>query len=168
MKQKTIVLKDGTVIPVRPIQPEDKEALKRLHSRISDTSIHLRFHGSIRELSDRQASYFAQVDEEKHIALVALNPFNSKEIIAVVRFEREDNETDRAEYSAIVEDYWQGRGIGLALTNMLIDEARERGIHYFYGLVLPENRRMLNLFKDLHLPEYERNEGSTKYVEVAL
>ena len=168
MKQKTIVLKDGTVIPVRPIQPEDKEALKRLHSRISDTSIHLRFHGSIRELSDRQASYFAQVDEEKYLALVAWDPFNSKEIIAVVSFQREDNQTDRAEYSAIVEDYWQGRGIGLALTNMLIDEARERGIHYFYELVLPENRRMLNFFKDLHLPEYERNEGSTKYVEVAL
>ena len=59
-----------------------------------------------------------------------------------------------------MEDYWQGRGIGLALTNMLVDEARERGIHFFYGLVLPENRRMLNLFNDLHLPEYERSEGS--------
>jgi L-amino acid N-acyltransferase YncA len=68
----------------------------------------------------------------------------------------------------MVEGFWPGRGIGLALTNMLIDEARKRGIHYFYGLVLAENQRMLNLFKDLHLPEYEREEGDVKYIEVTL
>lgn len=168
MKNRPIVLKDGTVIPVRPIRLEDKEALKRLHSRMSDTSIHLRFHGSMRELSDQKARYFSQVDEQRHLALVDLDPFDSNEIIAVARFDREDEKTKQAEYSAMVEDYWQGRGIGLALTNMLIDEARKKGIRHFYGLVLPENRRMLNLLKDLNLPEQERDEGGVRYVDVAL
>jgi L-amino acid N-acyltransferase YncA len=135
---------------------------------MSDTSIHLRFHGSMRELSERKARYFAQVDEEKHLALVALDPFDPEEIIAVVRFDREDAAVERAEYSAMVGDYWQGRGIGLALTNMLIDEARKQGIRQFYGLVLPENRRMVNLLKDLNLPEHERYEGGVVYVDVAL
>lgn len=169
MRYKPMVLRDGTVIPVRPIRLEDKEALKRLHGRMSDASIYLRFHGSMRELSDRKARYFSQVDEERHLALVALDPFDPNEIVAVVRFDREDDKTERAEYSAMVEDYWQGRGIGLALTNMLIDEARNKGIRHFYGLVLPENRRMLNLFNDLNLPEQERyEEGGVRYVEVTL
>lgn len=72
------MLKDGTVIPERPIRLEDKEALKRLHGRMSDTSIHLRFHGSMREVSDRKANYFSQVDEEKHLTLVALTPSTPK------------------------------------------------------------------------------------------
>jgi acetyltransferase len=168
MKNRAIVLKDGTVIPVRPIRLEDKEALKHLHGRMSDTSIHLRFHGSMRELSDQKASYFSQVDEERHLALVALDPFDPNEIIAVARFDREDGQAEQAEYSAMVEDYWQVRGIGLALTNMLIDEARKKGIRHFYGLVLPENRRMLNLLKDLNLPEQERDEEGVRYVDVAL
>src|SRR3712207_7911837 len=48
-------------------------------------------------------------------ALVALDPERPEEIIAVVSFDREGT-TDRAEYAAAVEDRWQGKGLGLALT----------------------------------------------------
>lgn len=100
-------------------------------------------------------------------ALVALDPNDPDEIIAVVRFDRE-KETDKAEYAALVEDSWQGRGLGLPLTHQLIDEARDREIRHFYGLVMPENKRMLRLLRSLDLPERERREGSIKRVEVDL
>src|SRR3712207_7803681 len=100
-------------------------------------------------------------------ALVALDPERPEEIIAVVSFDREGS-TDRAEYAAAVEDRWQGKGLGLALTRHLIEAALRRGIRVFTGIVLPENARMLNLLRDLKLPERLRYEDGAEYVEIEL
>lgn len=112
----------------------------------------MRFFGPMKELSDRKAKYFAHVDGVNSFALVALDPDEHDEIVAVVRFDREEG-ADKAEYAALVEDPWQGRGLGLGITRQLINEARDRGIRYFYGLVMPENKRMLKLLRSLDLPE---------------
>ena len=164
---RNLTLPDGTNVPVRIIQPDDVPALQGLYSRLSEQSIRLRFFGRMKELSEQKARYFAHIDGIDRFALVALNPDDPDEIIAVVRFDRE-KETDKAEYAALVEDSWQGRGLGLPLTHQLIDEARDREIRYFYGLVMPENKRMLRLLRSLDLPERERREGSIKRVEVDL
>ena len=162
-----LTLADGVVVPIRMIRPDDAPALQRLHSRLSAESIRLRFSGGMKELPAQKAKYFAHVDGLNSFALVALDPTEHDEIIAVVRFDCEEG-TDKAEYAALVEDRWQGRGLGVGMTRQLINEARGRGIHYFYGLVMPENRRMLKLLRSLDLPECERRDGGTKYVEVEL
>ena len=164
---RTLTLDDGVDVPVRVIRPEDAPALQRLYSRLSEETIHLRFFGPMEELSDEKAQYFAHIDGVDHFALVALEPDGQDDIIAVVRFDRELG-TDRAEYSALVEDSWQGRGLGQRLTQQLLDDARDRGIRYFYGLVMPGNRRMLRLLRSLDLPERERREEGVKYVEVEI
>src|ERR687886_1463217 len=164
---RTLTLDDEADVPVRLIQPEDAPALQRLLNRCSEETIYLRFFGPMQELSDEKAQYFAHVNGADRFALVALDPGEQDEIIAVVRFDREVG-TDRAEYSALVEDSWQGRGLGQRLTQQLLDDARDRGIRYFYGLVMPENRRMLQLLRSLDLPERERREEGAKYVEVEI
>ena len=121
----------------------------------------------MKELTAKQAKYFADIDSVDHFALVALAPGETDEIIAVVRFVRTPA-SNRAEYAAIVEDRWQGRGLGIVLTQHLIDAARDRGVEHFYALVMPGNERMLRLLRSLELPEHERREGSDKYVEVEL
>ena len=164
---RKLTLPEGVVIPIRTISPDDAPALQRLHSRLSEQSIHSRFFSSMKELSDQQATYFADVDGVNRYALVALDPEKQEEIIAVVRFSREGS-TDKAEYAALVEDYWQGRGVGLSMTRRLIDAARDRGIHALYGLVMPENRVMLKLLRSLDLPEHESRSEGIKYVEIEL
>jgi GNAT superfamily N-acetyltransferase len=104
------------------------------------------------ELSEVQAHHFTHLDGMNRFALVALHPEEPGEIIAVVRFDREPG-TGRAEYAAVVDDCWQGRGIGLALTRRLIEAARRRGVQTFTALVLPDNVHMLALLRDLGLPE---------------
>jgi hypothetical protein len=44
-------------------------------------------------------------------------------LFAVVRYDREPG-SDRVEYAALVEDRWQGRGLGIGLTHLLVDAAR--------------------------------------------
>src|SRR5918994_3407226 len=163
----TVELPDGTSVPYRAIAPDNAAALQRFHHRLSQRSIYLRFFGAKPELSDRKAGYFTNVDGTNRFALVALDPERPEEIIAVVSFDRE-GDTERAEYAAAVEDRWQGRGLGLALTRCLIEAALRRGVRVFTGVVLPENARMLNLLRDLELPERLRLESGVEYVEIDL
>jgi RimJ/RimL family protein N-acetyltransferase len=167
VEHRTMVLANGTQVQVREIQPEDAPALQRLVGRLSEQSIHLRFFGPMDELSDKKARHFAEVDGEDQYALVALDPEDEGEIVAVVRYDREGG-TDRAEYAALVEDRLQGRGLGLGLTHALIQAARERGVRDFEALVLPENRGMIRLLSELDLPEDVRREDGTKHYSINL
>ena len=56
----------------------------------------------------------------------------------------------------------------MALTRCLIELALKRGVRVFTGVVLPENARMLNLLRDLELPERLRLESGVEYVEIDL
>jgi GNAT superfamily N-acetyltransferase len=127
----------------------------------------LRFFGSLEKLPEEKAQYFAQVDSVDHFALVALDPDDPDEIIALVRYDREPD-SERAEYAALVEDSWQDHGVGIALTRRLIGEARDKGVRRFYAMVMGKNRRMLELLRHLDLPEQERREEGVQHVEVEL
>ena len=163
----SVELLDATSVAYHAIAPENASALQRFHHRLSQRSIYLRFFAAKPELSDRKAGYFTNVDGINRFALVAVDPERPQEIIGVVSFDREGT-TERAEYAAAVEDRWQGRGLGLALTRRLIDAALKRDIRVFTGVLLPENTRMLNLLRDLGLPERMRYEDGIEYVEIEL
>ena len=162
-----LALRDGVCVVVREIRAEDAPALQRLVGRSSAHSIELRFFGPMKELTDAMARRFAEVDGEDRFALVALDPDDADEIVGVVRYEREEG-TDGAEYAALVEDRFQGRGLGIGLTRQLIEAARSRGIARLNALVLPENEGMLHLLRSLGLPERERWRDGIEHVEIDL
>jgi RimJ/RimL family protein N-acetyltransferase len=162
-----LALRDGTCVSVREIRAEDALALKRLVARLSERSIGLRFFGPMKKLSDEMARRFAEVDGKDRFALVALDPDDEDEIVAVVRYEREGG-TDGAEYAALVEDRFQGRGLGIGLTRRLIEAAQERGIKRLHALVLRENSRMLRLLRSLEFPERNRWENGLEHIEIDL
>jgi RimJ/RimL family protein N-acetyltransferase len=166
-KNQMLTLPSGVEIPFRVVRPEDAPALQRLHSRCSERTIYLRFFGSMETLSDKKARYFASTDGVDHFGLIALDPEDQDEIIAVVRYARTPGD-ERAEYAALAEDSWQGQGIGASLTHLLIDKARGNGVRFFYATVKGENKRMLNVLRHLALPEQERVEEGEKMVEVEL
>jgi quercetin dioxygenase-like cupin family protein len=85
---ETITLSTGAEIPFRTIRPEDAPALQRALGRCSERTIYLRFFGSLEELSDEKARYFASTDDIDHFAFVALDPEDPNEIIVVVRYAR--------------------------------------------------------------------------------
>jgi GNAT superfamily N-acetyltransferase len=167
MQEQTLTLSSGLEIPFRVIRPDDAPALQRTLSRCSQRTIYLRFFGSLEQISDEKAQYFASTDGVDHFAFVALNPDHQDEVIAIVRYDREPGE-EHAEYAAIVEDGWQDHGLGIALSRRLIDVARDNGVRYFYALVMGKNRRMLELLRHLDLPEQEREREGVKQVEVEL
>ena len=166
-KDQTFTLSSGVEITFHVVRPDDARALQRLHARCSERTIYLRFFGTLKELSYQQAQYFASTDGVDHLGLVALDPEDQNEIIAVVRYARQPG-GKRAEYAALAEDRWQGQGIGSSLTRRLIEEARGNGVRSFYALVKGANKRMLNVLRQLDLLEQERLEDGEKIVEIWL
>jgi RimJ/RimL family protein N-acetyltransferase len=162
-----LTLRDGTRVPVRRIRTGDAAALQRLVGRSSDRSIELRFFGPVKQLSDEMAERFADVDGEDRFALVALDPQDPGEIVAVVRYAREEG-TDGAEYAALIEDRFQGKGLGIGLTRDLVQAARENGIGHLHTMVMRENVRMLGLLRSLDLPERIRWQDGADRVEIDL
>jgi RimJ/RimL family protein N-acetyltransferase len=163
----TLSLPSGDDVPFRVVQPNDAPALQRFLERCSDRTIYLRFFGSLNEFSEEKSQYFAHVDGVDHFAFVAIDPTDQNELIAIVRYDREPGE-EQAEYAAIVEDSWQGYGIGIDLTRRLIDVACGNGVRYFYAMVMGKNKRMLELLRHLDLPEQEHHQEGVKHVEVEL
>jgi GNAT superfamily N-acetyltransferase len=166
-KHRTFTLSSGVEITFRVVQHDDARALQRVHARCSERTIYLRFFGSLEKLSDQQAQYFASTDGVDHLGLVALEPHDPNEIIAVARYARQPG-GERAEYAALVEDRWQGHGVGAELTRQLIEKARDNGVRSFYALVKGKNKSMLSVLRHLDLPERERVEEGEKLVEVRL
>lgn len=162
-----LALRDGVCVEVREIRADDAPALQRLVGRSSERSIELRFFGPMKELSQESARRFAEVDGRDRFALVAIDPENDGEIVGVVRYERE-GVSEGAEYAALVEDRFQGRGLGIGLTRRLIEAARERGIKRLHALVLRENRGMLRLLRSLEFPERKRWENGLEHIEIDL
>ncbi|MGZ4613650.1 MAG: bifunctional acetate--CoA ligase family protein/GNAT family N-acetyltransferase, partial [Kineosporiaceae bacterium] len=138
-----IVLADGSTAHLRPITPDDGEALQAFHRRQSPESTYLRFFAAMPRLSDADARHFTHVDHVDRVALVATV---GDDLIGVGRYDRTDPRT--AEVAFNVADAHQGRGLGSALLEHLAAAARENGVHRFVAEVLPQNRRMLGVFRD--------------------
>jgi acetyltransferase len=55
----------------------------------------------------------------------------------------------RAEFAVVVADEFQGKGLGTKLLDMLIGIGEDKDLESIYGIVLPDNRRMMDLCRAL-------------------
>jgi len=143
-----VLLRDGGTAHVRPITPEDAEALQRFHVAQSAESVYLRFFSAMPRLSDRDLRRFTRVD---HVDRVALVTTIGDDIVGIGRYDRLDERSggaSTAEVAFNIADAHQGRGLGSVLLEHLAAAARERGIHRFVAEVLPQNRKMTGVFQD--------------------
>src|SRR3954452_20602348 len=138
-----VVLRDGSVAHVRPITPDDADGLRLFHSRQSAESIYLRFFAPLRELSPRDVHRFTHVDHHDRVALVATL---DGDIIGIGRYDR--IAPGSAEVAFNISDHFQGKGIGSVMLEHLAAIAQEMGINRFVAEVLPQNRKMLTVFKE--------------------
>jgi acyl-CoA synthetase (NDP forming)/RimJ/RimL family protein N-acetyltransferase len=139
-----IVAADGGTVHLRPICPDDAEALVGLMDRSSDQTRYYRFFGPMKKLSDRDLHRFTHVDHVDRVAFVVLL---GDQIIGVGRFDRYPD-TDDAEIAFLIEDAHQGRGLGSVLLEHLAAAGRERGIKNFVAEVLAQNSKMVRVFQD--------------------
>lgn len=137
-ERRTVIVRDGSELCLRPIGPDDKPLLVEAMARLSPESRYRRFFAPHAQLSPRELAYLTEVDHHAHEAVVALE--GNGQPVGVARFVRLA-EDGRAEAAVAVVDDWQGRGVGSALLERLSERARQEGIHHFTALVQAENQR---------------------------
>lgn len=133
-------------VATRPVRPDDLVAFERMWCRLSEETIYRRFHAPIRRLSLKLRRYLVDVDHRDHDALVAVV---GGEVVAVARYHRCAEDPVAAEVAVLVEDAWQGRGLGERMLRELASLARGRGIDVLTGDVQADNLRMLDVVRSL-------------------
>lgn len=143
--ERDVTLKDGTALRLRPIRPEDAPRLIEFYDRLSRHTAYQRFFTVMKRLPPDWARMLASVDYRRRLALVAeRGPADAPEIEAVARYEPTEN-PDIVEVAFVVQDGYQGRGLGVLLLRHLLEAGEARGIRRFRAYVLADNRRMLDL-----------------------
>lgn len=144
---RPIELSDGRSLSMRPIRPDDERRLVDLFGRLSAQTVYQRFFRAYDRLPDEWYPRFANVDYRGRLALVAEDEENGRAVVrGVARYEPSVID-GVAEVAIVVEDAWQGRGLGLALLEALLAAAEPRGFRRFTADILADNRRMLRLLR---------------------
>lgn len=139
----------GTPITIRTLWPEDRAIEEAFVRDLSPVSRYLRFHSALPALTPEMTERFIHVDYPDQMALIAcIEEIDGERQIAVARWARPKGET-AADLGIAVADAWQGKGLGTALLQRLLQLAEEAGIEQISADVLYENHRMRALARDL-------------------
>ena len=148
-------LRDGEPLTIRPIRPEDEPLMVKFHETLSSESVYMRYFHML-NLSYRTAherlTRICFIDYDREMALVAerTNPdTREKEILGVARLSRPGGIPDEAEFSVLVSDRFQRRGVGTLLLSKLLWVGRAEGLRRITADILFENYPMQHLSRNL-------------------
>jgi acetyltransferase len=143
---RTISLKDGTKILLRPIKPEDEPRWHDLLASCSQESIWYRFRYLFKQTTHEMATRFCFIDYDREIAIVAeIDDGPDRKLVGVGRLVADADHTN-ADYAVLVADAWQGRGLGSLLTDYCLEICSSWGIDTVVVETTPGNDRMINVF----------------------
>jgi RimJ/RimL family protein N-acetyltransferase len=149
-----VVLRDDTAVSLRPIQSDDVRPLWDMHRRLSNDTLFYRF---LRVYTPSLAdlSHICDINDDRGGALVATTGRLHKQIVALAYYIKANPQSNTAEAAFLVEDRFQGRGLGQILWQQLVRYGQARGITTFEAYVHPNNAAMLHLIYGSGLPYTE-------------
>ncbi|HYT81146.1 MAG TPA: GNAT family N-acetyltransferase [Actinomycetota bacterium] len=147
-READVVLRDGSTVHVRPVRAEDKPALLAFLRGLSADSRYLRFFSGSVDLADA-ATRAVDVDYDRKLAVVA-EAGGERHVVAHAIYL--STAPERAEVALAISDAYQGRGLGTILVGQLAEAANTHGIREFEARVLPENHRMIEVFRQSGFP----------------
>ncbi|MBL8023025.1 MAG: bifunctional acetate--CoA ligase family protein/GNAT family N-acetyltransferase [Elusimicrobia bacterium] len=164
---KPAVTKDGTSVRFRPVRPEDEPLLVEYHAKVSDRSVVSRYMRSF-ELSERVAHERLRrvcfVDYDREMVIVAEQPGSNGKpacLWAVGRLSRSSS-TLNAQWSMLVADPYQHRGVGTAFLKNMVDIARAEGVKTLWAEIRQENKDMLHISQRLGFRHTTCTDGTVR------
>jgi GNAT superfamily N-acetyltransferase len=129
--------------------------------RLSPRTVFQRFF-SPRRLRAEEAHALANVDYRERMAIVAeVETGQEPTLIGVARYGPAE-EAAMADIGLLVEDGWQGLGLGSILLTELLQAGAQRGVRHFRADVLTENYRTLRLLaRYTHIMQRPTSAGVT-------
>jgi acetate---CoA ligase (ADP-forming) len=159
-----VVLRDGSTVHVRPVRAEDAPAVRAFFERLSPESIGLRFFCGFPDL-DRAVRWATDVEDQHRYGLIATSSADGR-VVAHAGWEREPDHPERAEVAFAIADAMQHNGLGTILLSQLTQAANQAGVAVLSAEVLPQNHRMLHVFRDSGFPVTTRTLPGVILVEL--
>jgi acetyltransferase len=128
---------------VRPIRPEDEAQHRAFTIKLAPEDLRLRFFSIRRELPRSEMARLVQIDYEREMAFVALEPQpdGTTRTLGVVRAIADPDNVE-AEFAIILGADVQRRGLGQLLLDKMIRYLKDHGTQRVVAMVLRENRAM--------------------------
>ena len=138
-----------------------------MFKKLSKQSIYMRFFGYRPKVNHDTLVRFTQIDYDREMAIIAVvEEEGQPQMTGVVRI-ISDPWKERAEYAIVVADPWQGQGLGRALTEFILEIAKDMGIKVVYAEVLDVNKGMSYLLESLGFSK-RKDEMGVNYFELEL
>lgn len=169
---KPSTLKNGGVVTIRPIRPEDEPLLIKFHQALSERSVELRYFEPLK-LSLRTAherlTRICFIDYDRELALVVEHKAidESPGIIAIGRLSKLRGRNE-AELAVLVDDRYQHQGMGTELYRRLIAVAREEKLERVVCTILAENLDMIAICRKLNFQVQSDMQDGTVHAELRL
>jgi acetyltransferase len=143
------VLKNDEIATVRPVLPRDSGILADFVRSMSHETRYFRFISNIEELTPRMLASMSHIDYDREMALLAVIQRDGRDLlIGTARYI--DNFDDQScEFAVVLGDEFQGLGLASYLMRRLMQVAADKGIRVMKGIVLAENKRMIEFCRHL-------------------
>jgi GNAT superfamily N-acetyltransferase len=162
-------LRDGRVITIRAIRPEDSRAFADAFVKLERETVYMRLFAHKERLTDEELRRLTAVDFVREVALVGTGATEDGDaVIAGGRYIACDAAGRRAEVAFTVRDDYQGLGVAGRLLEHLVRIARDQGIAELVADVLPQNSAMLRVFARSGLPMTQSRGDGVVHVRLAL
>ncbi len=138
-------LANGTTVTIRPVRTQDAAAEREFFAHLSPETRHLRFQRFAGAVTDELMRFYTHIDYDRHMAFVCEA---GGRLVGEARYVANPG-TRTCELGIVVADDWHHTGIAQLLLEALMRAARARGFETMAGLVLAENRDMLDFVREL-------------------
>jgi GNAT superfamily N-acetyltransferase len=130
-EERTVALKNGAEVLIRPARAADAGALQTLFHRLSPDDVYTRFFRRVRALAYAELQTLCNVNHETEVAFLATTgPRENEEVVGSACYFLNPT-TNLAEVAFMVAPEWQGAGLGSALQARLQEYAVGRGVRGF-------------------------------------
>jgi acetyltransferase len=146
-------LNEQTKVILRPIKPEDEPLWHDLVADCSTDTLRSRFSYLFKTTTHEMATRFCFLDYDREIAIVAeVEEEGERKLISVGRLVADMNR-ETAQYTVIVVDRWQGRGLGGLVTSYCLEVAKAWGVKRVVAETTKQNAPMVATFRSLGFHE---------------
>ncbi len=155
--EKILLLRDGSEVGVRPAMPSDAPLVAALHARCSPAARRSRFLSPTPRLGPGELEALLGTGIDSGQAVLAVTT-DGGSAVGVANLDPE--RPGVARFSVLVDNAWQGRGLGTALLRRLADAATEQGLAELTGLARPDDLGVTKLLRRAGLrPAAEISDG---------
>ncbi len=142
------LLTDGTTIEIRPARPDDFDAVRDMHAKMSQENLYLRFFSMSPIAATQEARRICREPSPDHAALLGVL---AGQVVGCGAYEVAGDGSRSAEVALSVADDMHNRGVGTLLLEHLVSLARGAGIRTLVAETLTDNTLMLQVFANAGL-----------------